>query len=149
MHQMPSGTDRLVVQGDFGAFSPQELFDHFVTPSLLAKWWAPQATIEPGEGGSYKLEWPEVGWVLSGVYGVWLPGARLVMTWKWSHDPGEITERVVDVEFAPAPDGGAMLTITQSPYGNSDVEQKDRQGQVEGWTHFGMKLAGLKEGHVD
>lgn len=149
MHQMPSPNDRLVVEGDFTAFKPQELFDHFVTASLLTQWWPEKAQVNPGVGGDYRLEWPDMGWVLTGKYTTYEPGKHLVMTWHWNHDPDHVPERTVDLTFAPAVDGGTVLTIVHATYGDSETEQQERQGHLEGWIHFGMKLAGLRPGSAE
>lgn len=147
MNQLPSGPDRLILQGHFTGFTPQELFDHFVTPSLLVQWWPTEATVNPGRGGNYEMRWPDMGWVLKGTYKEFDSGDRLVFSWSWNHEPN-MPEREVTLDFEPSTEGGAVLTVTHGFYGDSDVEQKDRQGHLEGWMHFLMLLAGLRKGLV-
>lgn len=145
MQQLPSGNDRIIVQGHFSGFTQQELFDHWVTPSLLTQWWPEEAEVMPGMGGNYCFRWPTMGWELKGEYKDFTPGERLIFTWQWSHEPVELEPLRVTVDFDPALEGGSVMTITQGMYGESPAHQQDRQGHVEGWIHFGMVLAGLRQ----
>jgi hypothetical protein len=43
-------------------------------------------------------------------------------------------------------ENGARMAVHQGPFGEEASEQEDRQGIVEGWIHFGMRLAGLRVG---
>ena len=61
MQQMPSADDRIIVQGHFSGFTPQELFDYWVTPSQVTQWWPEEAKINPGVGGDYCFTWPTMG----------------------------------------------------------------------------------------
>ena len=149
MHQLPSGPEQLILQGDFPAFSRQELFDYWVTPTLVTQWWPREAEIEPCVGSSYRFTWPEMGWQLQGTYEEFLPAERLVFTWKWNHEPVDNPTYRVALDFDDAENGGTLLTIRQGPYLNGPSDQQARQGHVEGWIHFCMKLAGLKHGIQD
>lgn len=149
MHVLPTDNKQVLLQGDFPAFSRQEIFDYWVTPTLLTQWWPEEAEVLPGKGGNYKFSWPSMGWVLQGKYVEFSPADRLSFTWKWNHEPAENASLTVEVDFGDAPEGGTMLTIKHGPYGESETSQADRQGHIEGWIHFCMKLAGLKEGIQD
>ena len=149
MHQLPYGSDTLIVQGDFEAFSPQELFDYWITPSLLVQWWPEEAEVNPCEGGPFKFSWPSMNWVLQGNYKEIVPAERVAFTWKWNHDPADSPALNVVVDFAAADAAGTLLTIHHGPYGSSAEDQEARQGHLEGWIHFCMKLAGLREGIQD
>jgi uncharacterized protein YndB with AHSA1/START domain len=148
MHQLPSGNDQVVLEGDFEAFSRQELFDYWVTPTLLTQWWPKEAEVIPGKGGTYKFSWPSMGWVLEGKYLEFEPGEKLGFTWKWNHEPDR-PGLYVELRFSDAPNGGTLLHIGQGTYTDSPQSQEDRQGHIEGWIHFCMLLAGLKEGIQD
>jgi uncharacterized protein YndB with AHSA1/START domain len=149
MHQLPSGSNLLILQGDFPAFEPAELFDYWTAQSLITQWWPKEAEIKPGVGGNYCFSWPEMGWILQGQYKEWEPGSRLVFTWKWNHEPVETEPLDVSVDFDPAIEGGTLLTITQGPYDDTVGMQESRQGHLEGWIHFCMRLAGLRRGVQD
>ncbi|HZH98119.1 MAG TPA: SRPBCC domain-containing protein [Fimbriimonadaceae bacterium] len=144
MEQLSSSPDRLIVQGHFSGFTPEEMFQHWVTPELLCKWWMEEAEVEPREGGKYRFAWPEMGWVLEGEYTEFLAPERLSFTWRWNHDPAERETLLVQVDITPAPEGGSVLTITHGPYSDSASDQEAKQGHLEGWIHFGMRLAGMR-----
>lgn len=141
--------DRIRVVGEFTAFTPQELFDHFVKPELAVQWWPREATIDPRVGGSYKFSWPQQDWRLQGEYTVFEPGKRLGFTWSWDHDRSKYEPLQVDLAFEPIEDGGTQLTIDHYPWVDTEAEQTDRQGVIEGWIHFGMRLAGLRSGEAE
>jgi uncharacterized protein YndB with AHSA1/START domain len=145
MHQLPTPKNRLLVEGHFSGFSPQELFDHWVTPSLLVQWWPQEAHVQAGVGGNYRFFWPDMGWELTGEYKEWVPGERLVFTWRWNFDPEGSEPKTVEVGFAVSPEGGSIMTIEHWPYDDGEESQNDRQGHLEGWIHFGMRLGGLRE----
>ena len=149
MHQLPTGNDQLVLEGDFEGFTKQELFDYWVTPSLLTQWWPEEAELNPCKGGAYKFSWPSMGWVLEGKYLEFEPAQKLGFTWKWNHEPVERPALYVELRFQDAMNGGTLLHIGQGPYDDSSESQTDRQGHLEGWIHFCMRLAGLKEGIQD
>ena len=149
MHQLPSGNDQLLLEGEFEAFGKQELFDYWVTPTLLTQWWPREAEVVPGKGGTYKFLWPEMGWELQGKYLEFEPANKLGFTWKWNHEPIDRPTLYVELRFQDGPNGGTLLTIGQGPYTDSPESQVDRQGHLEGWTHYCMLLAGLKEGIQD
>ncbi|WP_374687973.1 SRPBCC domain-containing protein [Promineifilum sp.] len=132
--QQPSGSDHMVVAADLPDLSPRQAFDYFITPELLARWWPPEADVDARSGGEYVLRWPKMGWALSGRYTAFEPGERLAFTWQWAHRP-ELPARTVDVRFAPSATG-CRVAITHGTYGDSPVEQADRQSHIDGWLHF-------------
>ncbi len=139
MIEVPSGSEQIVIVGDFQLFSAQELFEYWVQPDLLKYWWTERAETDPRVGGRYKLSWPEMDWVLEGEYTTVEPGKHLGFTWSWNHEP-EVGPKQVDVYFSELAEA-TRVGIYHSPFeGNS----ADRQGVVEGWIHFGMRLAGLR-----
>lgn len=139
--QLPGATDHMIVMADLPRLSPPTAFDYFTRPELLAQWWPPEAIVEPRAGGSYRLSWPEMGWELFGRYSVFEPGERLGFSWRWSHHP-ELPLRVVEVVFAPS-ERGCRVTVTHGVYGDSAVEQDDRQSHIDGWLHFLGRLQAI------
>lgn len=136
--ELEGPTDRLVVQGTFET-TPARLFQYWVEPALLAEWWAPGAEIDLRVGGLYTLSWPAMGWCLRGTYSVVESGERLAFTWAWDHEP-ELPERAVDVRFV-ADAAGTVMTIEQGIYRDLPEDVADRQSHLEGWLHFGERLA--------
>ncbi len=144
MQESPASTpEKIVVEGRLSGFEPDELFTYWVEPLKLVQWWPAMAETHPEVGGTYSFSWPEMDWHVRGKYTVVEPGKRLGFTWKWDHDPSDALPKDVLVHFEPHLDGGTIMTIEHEKY--LPEEQDDRQGAVEGWLHFGMKLAGLKE----
>ena len=43
-------------------------------------------------------------------------------------------------------ENGTWMTITHGPWSQEQDSQTERQGVLEGWIHFGMRLAGLRRG---
>lgn len=137
LREIPSGTDTLVLSGDFPA-PPETVFRFWTEPALLTQWWASDAEIEPREGGAYLFSWPQMDWRLRGRYLAFDPNRRIAFTWAWDHEP-DTPERRVEVHFDPAGDG-TRVTITHGPYGASSGEQEDRQSHLEGWQYFAGRL---------
>jgi uncharacterized protein YndB with AHSA1/START domain len=136
----------VVVAGQFESFTPEELFAHFTDPELVVKWWPREAQIDPKVGGRYKFSWPEKNWVLEGTYTAFDPGRNLGFTWAWNFDV-DTKPLQVDIRFEPA-EKGAKMTVTHGPWEDAEASQIERQGIREGWIHFGMRLAGLRDGEA-
>ncbi len=144
MKDVSPGPETIQVEGDFFGFTPQELFDHWVKPELLVEWWPREATVDPHLGGHYTFSWPEQGWELHGTYFDFEPGKALGFTWLWNFDKDRTEPLRVELRFSPI-EGGTHLSVTHGPWGPSPESQTERQGVIEGWIHFGMRLAGLRE----
>ncbi len=112
---------------------PASIFEWFVDPVLLARWWPTTAETDPVVGGWYRMYWSGPDVTLRGEYLDLTVGARLVFTWSWDHD--DLAARRVDVSFA-ASDRGTLVTVTHE----SETEDEGA-GYVDGWTHFLARLA--------
>lgn len=139
-----STPERLVVEGRLGGFSVEEAWEHWTQPEKIVLWWPDVAHMDLRPGGGYALSWPRMEWHLRGEYTVVDPPRRLGFTWRWDHDPAGSRALDVSVAFDPHPDGGTCLRIEHGPFGTEEAEA--RQGILEGWIHFGMRLDGLKAG---
>lgn len=135
VRQVPSPTDRLIVEAEFPRLTPSAIFGLWTTPEGLVRWWPREADlVDPRVGGAYHLSWPTRGWHLRGHYTAFEPDRLLAFTWTWDHDP-EYTKEV-RVELQPAPSGGTRLILTHGPYTESAHDRELRQSHWEGWTHF-------------
>jgi len=144
MREIPCPKDRAIVSGDFGGFTPEELFDYWTKPELIVQWWPKVAAVDPRVGGEYRFSWKETA--LYGTYTAFEPGVHLGFTWAWTHHPVEAGKPLqVDLYFMPV-DNGIRLAVHHGPFELSQADQEARQGIIEGWIHFGMLLAGLKDG---
>jgi uncharacterized protein YndB with AHSA1/START domain len=136
---LPSESDRLIVQAQFAHLTPEEVFDAFTTPALLARWWSPEAEVEAGVGGAYHLLWAQQNWHLRGSYVEFTPGKRLAFTWHWDHEP-DVPARMVEIDLSP--DGrGTALTLIHGYYAAGDADE--RQGHADGWAYFLEQLGQL------
>lgn len=147
MIQIPSAPEIAVIGGDFGGFTANRLYDHFVRPDLVVLWWPRVAEMDVRVGGGYHFSWAENDWHLRGEFTALDPGRHFGFTWQWDHDP-EIGPKQVDVHFLDLDEESARLAIYHGPFDASERSQGDRQGIIEGWIHFGMLLAGLRVGEA-
>jgi uncharacterized protein YndB with AHSA1/START domain len=146
LEQIPTPDDKVVIEATYAGVKPEELFRYLVEPQLLTQWWPPQAETDPQMGGAYHLQWPNMDWHLRGHYNLYEPPHRLGFTWQWDHEP-EIPTRHVSMDIDPH-DGGTKLTVTHGFYNASPRDREERQGHIDGWTHFLGRLQAVlsKEG---
>ena len=111
---------------------PGAVYEHFVDPELLVRWWPSEAETDPRVGGEYRLSWegPEV--TLRGQYRRTVPGKQLAFTWKWDHE--DLPPRLVDVIFKASP-WGCLVSVTHDA--GSDEEASD---YTNGWIYFLSRL---------
>ncbi len=140
--QVSSGSDKVVIESEFLNTPPAVLFDYWIKPELITRWWPAEAEIDPRPGGAYHLSWPKMNWHLRGHYTIFDPGKQLAFTWKWDHEP-DTTQVVVD--FEALSDTGTKLTITHGSYSDSAEDQETRAGHIEGWNYFISKLLELRQ----
>lgn len=138
---LPTGMDRMVVSAELPLLSPTQTFAAFTTPEQIIQWWPQEAEIEPHVNGHYRLNWPSMNWELFGQFTEFEPGKRLVYTWNWAHQP-DLPTRTVTVNFEPLATGSKVI-VEHGFYGNTAVEQDDRQAHIDGWTHFLGRLQAL------
>lgn len=127
---------------DFPEVGPARLFAFWTRPELLCRWWPREAATDPRVGGEYRLSWPGMGWVLRGRYTEVRPGVSLGFTWRWEHEPDDVT-RDVAISFAPLGRRGTRLTLVHGPYADGPNEAALRQSHLDGWTHFLAQLSGV------
>lgn len=145
--QLPTGPEEMVVTAELPRLSPVTAFDYFTQADLITQWWPPSAEIEPRAGGQYRLAWPSMNWELTGRFQDFRPGQRLSYTWQWTHEPA-LPTRTVTIDFEPLR-SGSRLTVTHGRYGDSAVEQEDRQSHIDGWLHFLGRLQTVGEAGAD
>jgi uncharacterized protein YndB with AHSA1/START domain len=144
LQQLPSEYDRLMMLATFPHVIPETLFDYWITPELICRWWPPVAEIEPREGGEYHLSWPKMNWNLRGRYTTFERGKALAFSWKWDHISAPA--RQVTIDFEALPNGGTQIILTHGFYTSSAEDQEERNGHLEGWTHFLGELQQLRAG---
>ena len=124
------------------AASREEVFDAWINPDVLRRWWAaaptwqtPLAEVDAREGGTYRLSMQtDAGEIhtVSGEFTEVRPPERLTYTWAWEEGPDAAmagSERtLVVVDFAEYA-GGTLVTLTHSGFSNEDI----RGMHVQGW----------------
>jgi uncharacterized protein YndB with AHSA1/START domain len=120
------------------AMAPDAAYAWWIEPEHMARWWAPELHIDPRPGGTYRASWPAQDWHLGGDVLVAEPGRRLVLTWRWEHEPDRPV-RTVEVDIEPS-DGGTRLRVTHGTYTASAADQAERGEHLEGWLHFLRRL---------
>lgn len=117
------------------AAPPERVFELWVTPELLVKWWGPEGSDIPAHaidvrpGGKWRTTMRNAEgklFTVSGVYRTIDPPRRLAFTWAWDNEKGERGhETDVTVTFEPAP-GGTRLVLLQKEFQSKDA--RDRHG---------------------
>ena len=133
-----TGRDRITIVADFPHLSPALLFDCWTNTVLLAKWWPPEAELQPKLGGTYHFFWPKQDWHLRGKFTMFERGRTLGFTWKWDHESIDMTR--VTLLFQSIQNRGTRLTLQHEGYSKNSEAKKTRDEHVEGWTFFLRKL---------
>lgn len=141
--EVPLSSDKLVLVVPFPGVAAMRLFEAWIYPDLLARWWPPTATIDPCVGGAFALLWPERGWALRGRYTAFAPGKQLSFTWRWDEDTPDIPTTQVEITLDPLSEGGTQLTLTHGTYDASATGQRMRASHREGWLYFLPRLHSL------
>lgn len=128
--------------------TPGQVFDAWVDPNILVKWWGPQGFTTPEieldvrEGGAWTtvMQSPQGSrHHVSGVYKVIDRPKRLVFTWAWTQDDGSRGHET-EVELTFADQGGTtLMTMVQKVF----AEVEHRNNHEGGWTSSFDKLAAL------
>ena len=146
MDRSSDATDRtLTITRTFDA--PRELvFKVWSQPEHLVRWWSPKGFTTPScemefrPGGSYRsvIRSPEgKEHRMRGVYHEVVPPERLVMTFVWEDEAGELGhETLITVTFAEEA-GKTRLTFEQGVF--ETVESRD--SHFGGWSQFMDSLA--------
>jgi uncharacterized protein YndB with AHSA1/START domain len=128
----------LRIERSFDA-SPEEVFDAWTNPEVLRRWWAvhpdgstPVAEVDLQVGGRYRLsmEAPDgTRHTVGGEYNEVKRPNRLVYSWQWELDSGEIGHiSTVTVEFH---ERGGSTDVVLEHTGLPDSDSRDRH--AHGW----------------
>jgi glutathione S-transferase len=117
---------------------PERVFDAWVHPDAVARWFAPSAdyeavvtALDARPGGRYRVEMRHRGGnvhVVTGVYHEVSRPTKLVMTWAWEGGMGFSDTRVT-VELTPL-DAGTRLVLHHEQFPN-DLARGEHE---KGWT---------------
>jgi uncharacterized protein YndB with AHSA1/START domain len=133
------------------AAPPEILFELFVRPDELVKWWAPDGfvavvdtlNVQPGGRWRTMLRRPDgSGLATSGIYRVVEPPRRLAFTWAWEDASGARGhESEVSVSFEPAP-GGTRVVLVQQRF----ETRQARDNHDRGWSGSLDRIGRIAEG---
>jgi uncharacterized protein YndB with AHSA1/START domain len=129
--QLPSTNDRIVMTSQYPNITPELLFDYFVRPSLVNRWWASAAEVHARQGGTFHFAWDDLDLHLRGHYTFIERGKKLAFTWKWDHETR--APRSVTITFEPCANG-TMITVVHKPY--MPQEQQERKHHAEAWQYY-------------
>lgn len=122
--------------------APRErVFDAFVNPDVLRRWWAaaptwdtPTADIDAREGGSYRLSMRTDSGEVHTVFGEYRevrPPERLAYTWSWEEGPDPVLagseDTLVEIDFVEDGDG-TLVRLTHSGFASEQVRDMHTQG---------------------
>lgn len=121
---------------------PEAVWKALTEAEEITRWFAPEARVEPGEGGSVWLSWGE-GMAGSGRIRVWDPPRRLVSQREGPSQPGR--EPMIDEYTLQAADGGGtLLRLVQSGFGPGADFDDEYDATSNGWrTYLRMLQHGL------
>ena len=121
--------------------SREDVFDAWINPEVLKRWWAAQPTwdtpvaeVDAREGGSYRLSMrSDTGDVhtVGGEFTEVRPPERLAYTWSWDEGPDAAMagseETLVIVDFLE--DGaGTLVKLTHSGFANEEIKGMHSHG---------------------
>lgn len=110
--------------------TPEQVWKAISEGDQITRWFAPIATVEPGEGGKVTISWGP-GMEGSAPITAWEPGRRL----SWTEDHGARGPRVVDFVI----EGGAgktTLRLVHSGFGADASFDSEYESTAGGWTSF-------------
>jgi len=97
----------------FIAASPEAVFQFFVEPAFMARWFGEQHILDPRPGGILRVE-VSPGMFAQGYYTEVIPHRRIAFTWGWEGradlPPGR---SLVEIELVPEA-GGTLLRLRHS-----------------------------------
>jgi len=103
----------------------------------LVRWFAPEAKVKPGVGGTIWISWGE-GMAGEGRIRVWEPNRRLV--WSEGEAPAGATPILVDFEIEGRA-GSTVVRLVHSGFGASADWDEQYNATKAGWTYFLFNLA--------
>lgn len=114
----------------------EAVWEALSTGEGLARWFAPEAKVEPGAGGTVWLSWGG-GMEGTGRIEVWEPNRRIA----WSEGSGEPTAVPFLVDFHLEGKGGATkLRLVHSGFSASADWDEQYDSTRAGWTYFLFNL---------
>jgi uncharacterized protein YndB with AHSA1/START domain len=133
--------------------TPEEVFRAITEPAQIAKWFAPEARVDPRVGGEYFFSWGP-GMEGSTVISAWDPythfgtGRERSVTYSSKGQPvdtGVAQMVAVDYYVEAIGDGITRLRLVQSGFGPEAAWDDEFESTKRGWAEFLQKLKEILE----
>lgn len=130
--------------------TPAEIWKTITEAEEIARWFAPEASVTPGEGGKMTISWGG-GMEITHNISTWEPNQHLRTEAETPRAPSAAPESLallaVDY-YIQAKDGGtAVLRVVQSGYPNDAAWDGEFDGTKHGWQLFLLVLKHAIEVH--
>jgi len=123
----------------------EEVWQALTTGEGIARWFAPYATVTPGEGGSVSIGWnPKEMWTQP--ITVWDPLQRMQTASEMPSADGRMVRLAVDY-YLEARSGRVRVRLVHSGFDDSDSWDDYIDGLDAGWTFFLFNLKHALERH--
>ena len=123
----------------------EEVWQALTTGAGIARWFAPHATVTPGEGGSVSVGWdPNEMW--SQPITVWEPMRRMQTASEMPSQDGRMVRLAVDY-YLEAHGGRVRVRLVHSGFDDSASWDNYIDGLDAGWTYFLFNLKHALERH--
>jgi uncharacterized protein YndB with AHSA1/START domain len=119
--------------------TPDQVWQHISEAEGIVRWFAPEASVTPGEGGSVMISWGP-GMEGTAPIHIWEPGHRLA--WKEGTD----NPKLIDFQIE-AKDGTTTLTLVQSGFGEGAKFEDEYEAVNGGWRTYMRALKFALEHH--
>ena len=141
----PKRTDRVIdLTIDIDA-TLEEVWQALTTGEGIARWFAPYATVTPGEGGSVSVGWdPKEMWDTP--ITVWEPMRRMQTASEMPSKDGRMVRLAVDY-YVEVQGGRVRVRLVHSGFDDSDSWDGYIDGLDAGWTYFLFNLKHALERH--
>lgn len=118
---------------------PRAVFEAWVDPERLTRWFCDRAVVAPRKGGVYALEWGRWGgpehYVTAGVFERYEPGHRFWLFNVYDYPPdGDVYGPMAwGVELESVGGNGTRVTVRQGGFGEGPWWDRYYDGCAEGW----------------
>lgn len=143
IRRINAGHERFVLKAHFPHFTPELLFNYWIKPELVHKWWADDVQMVARLGGGFCLSWRDMNCCMMGTYTHLEHGKRLAFNWHWAHEIN-VPTRNIALGFRPSMHGGASLMLMAGIYGKSPDERRARRDHIDCWTYFLSRLHAME-----
>jgi uncharacterized protein YndB with AHSA1/START domain len=131
----------------------EEVWKSIAEAGALARWFAPQMTVEPGAGGSMLADWgPGLAWKTA--IEVWEPNRHIRLSETRDHvmssAPGEQKLepcRLIQDWYLESENGKTVLRLVHSGFGSSADWDTEYFGTKYGWASCFLRLKHVTEYH--